>query len=132
MHRLEPLVRELEQQARLAHPWAKLRCREKTSFIWVRPTCVPDDDVLEQVAVGHGDCSVLVVDEEGGRQHWELLWESSCSLCVTRVGGACVERTIGKTVCCLEPPVSPRRLGSILLRSATGGAIVFLSARICL
>ena len=62
VHRLEPLVRELEQQARLAHPWAMLRFR-KTSFIWVRPTCVPDDDVLEQVAVGHGDCS----DRRGGR-----------------------------------------------------------------
>merc|ERR550519_923663 len=37
VHRLEPLVRELEQQAGLAHP------------------CVPDDDVLEQVAVGHCD-----------------------------------------------------------------------------
>ena len=132
VHRLEPLVRELEQQARLAHPWAKLRCREKTSSIWIPPTCVPDDDVLEQVAVGHGDCSVWVVDKEGGRQHWELLWESSCSLCVTRVGGACAGRTIGKTVCCLEPPVSPRRLGSLLLRSATGSAIVVLAARICL
>ena len=82
VHRLEPLVRELEQQARLAHPWAMLRFR-KTSFIWVlRPTCVPDDDVLEQVAVGHGCGCVQVAEEEGGRHHWELLVGEQL-LCVT-------------------------------------------------
>ena len=41
VHRLEPLVRELEQQARLAHPWATMLRFRKTSFIWVSTHLCP-------------------------------------------------------------------------------------------
>ena len=93
----------------------------KSSFS--RPTCVPDDDVLEQVAVGHGGCAGC----------WRGGWTSP-----QRASGAleqllCV--TWGwqrmRSVALSEKPsaVSPPRLGDSILRSATGVAIVFPPAR---
>ena len=57
MHRLEPLVCELEQQTRLAHPCT----REHGQYQWSTLlstllsvlTRVPDDDIFEEVSVGH-------------------------------------------------------------------------------
>ena len=59
MHRLEPLVCELEQETRLAHPctrnmvsisgqWSPL-----LSTLWSVLTRVPDDDIFKEVSVGH-------------------------------------------------------------------------------
>ena len=85
------------------------------------PTCVPDDDVLEQVAVGHGCWFV----KEGGRHHRELLVGEQL-LCVTwdwrrrmRRRNYRKNRLLPSFLTVSPPP----RLGS-LLRSATGCAIV--------
>ena len=57
MHRLEPLVCELEQETRLAHPCTRNmvsgRWSPLLSTLWSVLTRVPDDDIFEEVSVGH-------------------------------------------------------------------------------
>ena len=95
------------------------RAGREINLYW--PTCVPDDDVLEQVAVGHGCWFV----KEGGRHHRELLVGEQL-LCVTwdwrrrmRRRNYRKNRLLPSFLTVSPPP----RLGS-LLRSATGCAIV--------
>ena len=49
---LEPLVCKLEQKTGLSHSY-KEALKSSILFYHSRPTCIPDDDVLEKVSVGH-------------------------------------------------------------------------------